>query len=79
MSLKEFVLFVHKVKPNSSIQFAHTKALQLATAKYPLRHVEVKSFTVPMGNRSITQENMFLDQLPTRIVVGVVDNDSSIG
>ena len=35
--LKEVVLFVHKVKPNSSIQLAHTKALQLDTAKYPLK------------------------------------------
>ena len=45
VSLKKVVLFVHKVKSNSSIELAHTKALQLATAKYPLRHVEVKSFT----------------------------------
>ena len=79
VSLKEVVLFVHKVKPNSSIQLAHTKALQLAAAKYPLRRVEVKSFTVPMGNRSITKENFFLGQLPTRIVVSVVDNDAYDG
>ena len=79
VSLKEVVLFVHKVKPNSSIQLAHTKAFQLATEKYPLRRVEVKSFTVPMVNRSITKENLFLGQLPTQIVVGVVDNDAYNG
>ena len=28
------------------------------------------------GNRSITKENLFLGQLPTRLVVGVVDNDA---
>ena len=76
VSLKEVVLFVHKVKPNASIQLAHTKALQLATAKYPLRRVEVKRFTVPMGNQSINKENLFLGQLPTGIVVGVVDYDA---
>ena len=79
VSLKEVVLFVHKVKPNSSIQLAHTKALQLATAKDPLRRAEIKSFTVPMGNQSITKENLFLGQLSTRIVVGVVDNDAYNG
>ena len=79
VSLKEVVLFVRKVKPNSSIQLAHTKALQLATAKYPLRRVEVKNFTVPIGNRSITKENLFLGQLPTRIVVDVVNNDAYNG
>ena len=76
VSLKEVTLFVCKVKPNPTVQLAHVKALQHATAKYPLRRVEVKSFTVPTGNRSITKENLFLGQLPTRLVVGVVDNDA---
>ena len=50
VSLKEVTLFVRKVKPNPAIQLAHVKALQHGTAKYPLRRVEVKSFTVPTGN-----------------------------
>ena len=50
VSLKEVTLFVRKVKPNPAVQLAHDKALQHATAKYPLRCVEVKSFTVTTGN-----------------------------
>ena len=65
VSLKEVTLFVRKVKPNPAVQLAHVKALQHSTAKYPLRRVEVKSFTVRTGNRSITKENLFLGQLPT--------------
>ena len=65
MSLKEMTLFVRKVKLNFAVQLAHVKALQHGTAKYPLRHVEVKSFTVPTRNRSITKENLFLGQLST--------------
>ena len=57
VSLKEVTLFVHKVKPNPAVQFAHVKALQHATAKYPLRRVEIKSFTVPTGNRSSVVDN----------------------
>ena len=72
--LKKVTLFVRKVKPNPAVQLAHVKALQHATAKYSLRRVEVKSFTVPTGNRSITKENLFLGQLPTRSVVNVMDN-----
>ena len=79
VSLKEVTLFVRKVKPNPAVQLAHVKALQHGTAKYPLRRLEVKSFTVPTGNRSITKENLFLGQLPTRMVVGVVDNDAYNG
>ena len=36
VSLKEVILFVRKVKLNPAIQLAHVKALQHATAKYPL-------------------------------------------
>ena len=56
-----------------------SKALQHATAKYLLQRVEVKSFTVPTGNRSITKQNLFLGQLPTQLVVGVVDNEAYNG
>ena len=75
VSLREVILFVHEIKPNLFMQFFHTKALQLAAAKYPLRRVKVKSFTVSMESRSITKENLFLGQLPTRIVVDIVDNN----
>ena len=79
VSLKEVTFFVRKGKPNPAVQLAHVKALQHATAKYLLRRVEVKSFIVPTGNRSITKENLFLGQLPTLLVVGAVDNDAYNG
>ena len=66
VSLKEVSLFCQKVKPNPSIQLAHAKALQHGTAKYPLRRVEVKMFTIPQGNRSFLKESLFWGQLPTR-------------
>ena len=36
VSLKEVSLFVRKIKPNPSVQLAHTKASQYETAKYSL-------------------------------------------
>ena len=79
VSLKEVSLFCQKVKPNPSIQLAHAKALQHGTAKYPLRRVEVKAFTISQRNRSFSKESLFLGQLPTRLVVGFVDNDAYNG
>ena len=79
VSLKGMTLFVRKVKPKPSVQLAHLKALQHGIAKYLLRHVEVKNFTAPTRNRNITRENLFLGQLPTQMVVGVVDNDTYNG
>ena len=67
------------MKPNPSIQLAHAKALQHSTAKYPLRHVEVKTFTIPQENRSFSKESLFCGQLPARLVVGFVDNNACNG
>lgn len=42
--------------------------------KIPIRRVEVKSFTVSSGLRSITEEHLFQGQLPKRLFLGMVDN-----
>ena len=72
-------LRIRKVKLSPNIQLAHAKALQLNSAKYPLHRVEVKVFSVPAGNLSTCQENLFLGQLPKRIIIGCVDNDALNG
>jgi hypothetical protein len=58
---------------------AHAKALELGNAKYPVNRVVCKSFTVPQGNMDFTQENIFNGVLPSRLVVGMVDNDALNG
>jgi len=66
--------FVRKVKLMSSVFLAHAKTLESGTAKYPIRSVVCKSFTIPQGYRNINHEKLFFGQLPTRIVVGLVSN-----
>ena len=79
VSLKEVSLFVRKIKPNPSVQLAHTKALQHGTAKYPLRRVQLKTFTDPRGSMTITKENLFLGQQPTRILLAAFENEAFNG
>ncbi|XP_072021177.1 uncharacterized protein F54H12.2-like [Amphiura filiformis] len=67
-------LLMRKVTLSPPIILAHAKALEKGTAKYPVKRVLVKSFTVPQGDLSITKEGLFTGQLPTRLVVGLVDN-----
>ena len=43
-------------------------------AKYPLTRVEVEVFHLPKGQKSFTPDNLFLWQLPKRVVLGIVDN-----
>ncbi|XP_033639055.1 uncharacterized protein F54H12.2-like [Asterias rubens] len=57
----------------------HMKALQKGTAKYPLKRNLCKMVSIPRGNLSLTQDHIFLGQLPTRIVVGCVSNEAFNG
>jgi hypothetical protein len=73
------VLRARKVRITPSVFLAHAKALEYGNAKYPMQRVECKTFSVPAGSLDITQENVFLGQVPTRIVIGCVDNDAFNG
>ena len=65
-------LFVRKLKLNPAVGLAHEKTLLKATAKYPIKRVVIKTFSIPTGNFGIIQDNLFLSQTPTRLVMGVV-------
>ena len=41
--------------------------------------IEVKVDTVPSGNMNYIQDNMFLGQLPKRLIIGCVDSDGLNG
>ena len=67
-------LFVRKLKITPSLCLAHERILQQKTAKYPMMRVECKVIHLPQGQKSFTHDNLFLGQLPNRIVLGLVDN-----
>ena len=67
-------LLIRKVKISPSVYLAHAKALERGLAKYPIRRVICKSFTIPKGYLDISQEKVFSGQLPSRLIVGCVDN-----
>ena len=67
-------LFVRKLKITPSLCLAHERILQQKTAKYPITRVECKVIHLPQGQNSFTHDNLFLGQLPKRIVLGLVDN-----
>jgi hypothetical protein len=73
LKIEEAALFVRKVKISSAVQLAHIKALDKSTAKYPIRRVDCKTFAIPNGHLSSTQENLFLGQIPKRVILGFCD------
>jgi len=67
-------LFVRKVKLSPTVFLVHAKALENSTAKYPIKRVVCKAFAIPQNYLDANYEKVFSGQLPTRIVVGLVDN-----
>lgn len=72
-------LFVRKVKVNPAILIAHTKALALSTAKYPITRVEIKTVTISRDIQSKTIDNLYLGQLPKRCIIGFVESSAFNG
>ena len=73
------VLFVRKTVLSPTVAMAHIRALEKGTAKYPLRPVDCKIYSIPQGAMSSTHENLFLGTLPKRIILWCVDNDALNG
>lgn len=67
-------LLIRKVKISPSVYLAHAKTLENGTAKYPIRRVICKTFTIPTGYLDASHEKLFSGQLPVRLIVGLVDN-----
>jgi len=67
-------LFIRKVKVSPSVYLAHARTLEQGMAKYPIRRVICKTFTVPAGYLDVSHEKLFSGQLPVRMVIGCVDN-----
>lgn len=63
-----------KVKVSSNVALSHAEALLAGDMLYPIRRNVCKSFTIPRGNFNFTHENIFQGPMPTRIIMGFVNN-----
>ncbi|XP_064622574.1 uncharacterized protein F54H12.2-like [Lineus longissimus] len=73
------ILLVQHVKPNPAVLTAHAKALNTTNARYHIRRVEVKTFSVNTGTQTITRDNVFLGQVPRRVIVFMTENAAQVG
>ena len=72
----ECVFCARRVAVAPSVMMSHNQALQQTTAKYPINRIDCKVVSVPRGNMSGNQPNIFQGILPNRIVIGMVDADA---
>lgn len=77
--LDRISLLVRKVRVSPGVILGHAKALEKDTAKYPINRVLCKVFSIPKGNMSLVQDNVFVGQIPKRLIIGCVENDAYHG
>ena len=72
-------VYVRKVRLSPSVALAHERKLATTTAKYPIDRVECKVLTIAGGQMDFLQENLFLGQLPKRVVLAFVETSAYNG
>ncbi len=79
VSIVKAELRVRKVRVAPAVMLAHAKALEHSNAKYPINRVECKTFSIQQGSLNMNQENVFMGQIPSRVIVGLVDHAAYSG
>ena len=79
VQIVDAVLFARNAVLSPTVQMAHIKALEKGTAKYPIRPVDCKVYSIPQGAMSHTHENLFLGTLPKRLILWCIDNNAYNG
>lgn len=77
--LLDATLLVRKVRLSPTVLLAHAAALEKAPARYPVTRVDVKTVTISTGLRDKSVPTLHLGQIPKRIVIGFVTNESLNG
>ena len=75
----EIALLVRKLSLSQSMKEIMARGLIRDTAKYPIRRIDTHVYSVPQGNLTGNQDNLYFGQLPKRLVIGCVDNDAFNG
>jgi hypothetical protein len=61
-------LFVRQITPSDTCRLGIMATLKRTPVQYPIRRVEMRTFSIPNQATSWTQENIMLGQLPRRIM-----------
>ena len=72
-------LFVRRSRLNPMISLAHNKALEKGNVKYPIKRNIIKTFSIPQGYQSTVQDNLFLTQIPNKLIICLVASSAFNG
>ncbi|MDI9311993.1 MAG: hypothetical protein QM535_17400 [Limnohabitans sp.] len=77
--ISDIVLHIKKAKVNKAIVEAHRQALKVAPVRYPIARCEIKSVVLAKGINDAIIDNFINGQIPRRMFIFMLDNDSFSG
>lgn len=72
LTIDDISLFVRHITPTSTILLDHARLLAQQTAFYPIDRSIVKTYHVSKGMTDEAFSNIFMGQIPQRIIIGLV-------
>ena len=77
--LEDITLNVCKVNVDSDVFVAISEILPKTPAMYPFSRTEIRTFNITNGSYTAVKEDMFQGEVPSRLVVGLVDAEAFAG
>ena len=79
IDVKEAYMMIRKVKPAPGVQLGPAEALMSKPAKFQITRKETKVIALARDVSTFVKDNIFLGQLPKRIVIAMVDTNAYSG
>lgn len=79
IEIEDVVLKACKVQINPAVIYGHAEIMKTINAKYPFTKTEVKQIAIASGTVNFSQDQLFQNIRPNRIVVGFVDAKAAAG
>ena len=73
------VLYARRMRVNDSVISGHNKGLEKHNAKYPLRHMDIGTFTITKGVSNFVKDHLYPSQTPKMLIIGCLEHDSFNG
>ena len=74
--IEEIYLDVCKVSVSPEVMMGHNAGLEITDAVYPFTRTDIRTFNVPEGNFGTSIEDIWQGEVPTRLVVGMVNSEA---
>ena len=80
IKILDATLFITKVELKPPLLLAHANVLGMKRkSRYPVTHIQIKTFTASSGAQHVSIDNAFLRPIPEQILIALVKNTAFVG